>query len=249
MAQTLTGLNQPSGGAPFATDNSTIDGGRVLLVKPIFGLDGSLKFVEDAAGNRLPVKAVMTDATDADVKTGDAALAAERVTLVGGAQVAALQIDNAPAALGTDGGVPAMFIFNDSSAQMTAASAGFARMSKDRMVHIIGAPHAQKAQKTTAITTTAETTILSAGAAGIYHDISFLGVYNSNTATPVVISFRDTTGGPIVYQIPLSEKGGSNIPFGNDHWAQSTPATNWTASLSAAVATVYINVSAVKRVS
>lgn len=251
MAQTLTGTNVPGGGAAFATDNTAIGGGRVQFIKLLVGPDGTLQFVDDAAGLRLPVKAVISDTSDAEVKTGDLALNAQRVSIVGGASVAELQIDGSPYTPGTSGGVPAHFFYNDVATDaLSEKDVGAARCSKDRLLHMLGAPRVQTVSQSTVMpTSTAETTILAAPGLGIYNDLTFLGIYSSNTSTPVTVSLRDTTGGPIVYRLPLSEKGGSNIVFGKDNWPQTTPASSWTATLSAAVATVFINVLAIKRVS
>lgn len=185
------------------------------------------------------------------MKPGDLATSSIRVNVVGGTSVQQFQIDNAPYATQQDGGVPLHVIYDDVSVnQLAEGNAGAIRGSRDRLLHILGAPRVQTvAQSTQMPASTAETSILTAAAAGIFHDLTFIGIYNSNTTTPVTVSLRDATGGPIIYRIPLSEKGGSNIQFGKDNWPQAGAATTWTATLSAAVATVFVNVLAVKRVS
>lgn len=234
----VTVEGQAGTGAPFATDNATLGTGRVPFYKGAFGPDGTIFIVDDAAGRRMPVKAVLSDTSDAEVKTGDAASNSQRVSVIGGASVAELQIDNAPYVQGNSGGVPSHGLYKFGGIQLLVdGNAGAVRCSQERVLHVTSPPRENVIQGFQTLTTsTAEITILPS-IADTYQDLAFIGVYTDNITAPATTSlkvlFRDATGGPVRYTIPLGEKAGSNVAFGGLRWKQTTFANNWTVALSA----------------
>lgn len=99
-------------------------------------------------------------------------------------------------------------------------------------------------QQGTTISTTTETTILTAGAAGVFHDITLLMITNTS-ATAVRVDIRDATAGTIRFSVAIAANGGAVIPFAVP-LVQTTVASNWTATLSGAVTDIRIFVQAVK---
>jgi len=101
-------------------------------------------------------------------------------------------------------------------------------------------------QETLISLTTTETTILTAGAGGVFHDIMTITVTGNRD---VGITFRDSTGGTIKLVINLDQ----NAPFVHMAFSgaliQTTAANNWTAQLDASNATVAITITAIGRTS
>lgn len=101
-------------------------------------------------------------------------------------------------------------------------------------------------QHTQIASSSSETTILTAGAAGVFHDITAFTITNQ-TATAVNVTIKDATTGTtrMIIALPAAAGGG---------WAQSFPvpipqaaaANNWTATLSSAAVTVNVFVQAIK---
>lgn len=91
---------------------------------------------------------------------------------------------------------------------------------------------------------TTETTLLAAGAAGVFHDLTYLKLTNSS-ATGVLVTIRDATAGTAVdfwYVPPTTTMGGVlQVPF-----KQTTAANNWTIQCGASVSSLYATVQAVK---
>lgn len=81
-----------------------------------------------------------------------------------------------------------------------------------------------------------ETTILAAGAAGVFHDLVQLVITNA-TATAVNVTIKDATAGTTRMIIALAASGGVVIPFTRP-LTQASAANNWTATLSSAAVTV-----------
>ena len=99
---------------------------------------------------------------------------------------------------------------------------------------------------TTTISSTTETTILAAGAAGVFHDLTLLTVSNTS-ATDTRVDFRDVTAGAI--QFSLFVKAGAVVGFSlTTPMTQTTAASAWTAQLGTAVTDVRILVQACKNV-
>lgn len=101
-------------------------------------------------------------------------------------------------------------------------------------------------QNTGSVGTTTETTILSAGVAGVFHDLTIVTFTNA-TATAVRVDVRDATAGSVVMSFNLAANGGVVQPFAVP-WKQTTAANNWTMQLSAASITVHFNIQAVKNI-
>lgn len=99
---------------------------------------------------------------------------------------------------------------------------------------------------TVTITGTAETTILAAGAAGVFHDITSIKFANTS-ATAVRVDLREATGSNVVdcFYVPAGDMRGAvyTTPY-----KQNFAANNWTAQVSAAVTDVRISIQAVKNI-
>lgn len=85
-------------------------------------------------------------------------------------------------------------------------------------------------QTTTISASTAETTIVTAGAAGVLNDLMMLIISNTSTSTSTRIDFRDATSGTILFSLQ-SVGGGAPVGFalGGVPIPQTTAANNWTA--------------------
>ena len=100
-------------------------------------------------------------------------------------------------------------------------------------------------QTTTISGSTAETTVLTAGGAGVYHDLLTVLVANTS-ATAVRVDFRDTTGGSVRFSlyVPAGDTRGFAPPVAPV--AQAAANTNWTAQGSASVTDLRVFVQAAK---
>lgn len=100
---------------------------------------------------------------------------------------------------------------------------------------------ANRDHQSTAITaSTAETTIVTAGAAGVRNDLHFLSVRN-NSLNDTVGTLRDGTGGTVVDIMTI--KAGGVAGFSVDPSAglrQGTAATNWTLQSSVSVTSLEV---------
>lgn len=104
-----------------------------------------------------------------------------------------------------------------------------------KLVTVDGAPRElRKSQKATLSNTTAETTIITAGAAGVMNDVHGLILANTG-ATTTKVDIRDATAGTIIatIEVPTGETRGFMLPAGSGI-AQTTAANNWTAQCTAA---------------
>ena len=101
-------------------------------------------------------------------------------------------------------------------------------------------------QQTTIVSSAAETTILAAGAAGVFHDLVSLDLTN-RTATAVTVTIKDATAGTTRLIYSLAASGGM-VKIWLVPMNQAVAANNWTATLSVATVTVDINTQAVKNV-
>lgn len=124
------------------------------------------------------------------------------------------------------------------------------RLQADDQGRLITEPHAPRdltVHNRITLTTTTETTLIAAGGAGVFHDLVFLSMSNES-ATEVRVDIADSTAGTDRISMDLAaDGGGAVIPFPVP-MTQATANNNWTATLSAAVSTVYITAIAVKRV-
>lgn len=107
------------------------------------------------------------------------------------------------------------------------------------------APRELVTDTTTTITaSTSETTILAAGAGGVFHDITMLTVANTS-ATDVRIDFRSATAGAVRFSwlVPAGSTIGGVMQTPIN---QTTAANNWTAQSSASVTDLRIFAQAAK---
>ena len=102
----------------------------------------------------------------------------------------------------------------------------------------LNAPRDLQVRQTTTLTTTGETTILTAGAGGIFHEIDAIVVTNTS-ATDVRVDFRDATAGSVIFSLyaRANDMRGVALPC---PIPQAAAANNWTAQLSGAVTDVRI---------
>lgn len=110
---------------------------------------------------------------------------------------------------------------------------------------------ALRVQNTITITnSTTETTLLAAGASGVFHDLTMLVLTNA-TATAVTVTLKDATAGTTrgIYDLAAIGAGNSSIilPFPTT-LLQATAANNWTLTLSVNTVTVHAQVTAVKNI-
>lgn len=95
-------------------------------------------------------------------------------------------------------------------------------------------------QTTTLSASTSETTIVTAGGAGIFDDLIMLIVSNTSAATNTRIDFRDTTAGSILFSL-FSIGGAAPVGFALPvPIPQTTANTNWTAQCATSTTDVRI---------
>lgn len=87
------------------------------------------------------------------------------------------------------------------------------------------------------LTNTTETTLIAAGGAGVFRDLTYLKCTNTS-ASLVRVDLRDATGGTVIDTWALAASGGGfNIAFPVPH-PQATANNNWTVQLSGSVTDV-----------
>jgi hypothetical protein len=85
------------------------------------------------------------------------------------------------------------------------------RAMADDLGRQVVAPHAPRdrvVQQQTDITGTTETTILAAGAAGVFRDLVHIIVSNSDNNNEAIVTFRDSTGGTVRLDMAVARSGG-----------------------------------------
>lgn len=106
---------------------------------------------------------------------------------------------------------------------------------------VVGSIRVLKARQVTIITaSTAETTIVTAGAAGVFKDLySLLLTNTSATATEVLI--RDATAGGTIssFMVPAGATVGFALPE-SGAWPQGTAANNWTATVGTSITSLKV---------
>ena len=112
----------------------------------------------------------------------------------------------------------------------------------DKLGKLIAIPAIRvlKAIQTTTITGTSETTIVTAGGAGIFKDLYRLVVTNTS-ATATSVTIKDATAGTTCYVLALP--AASTVGFSADAGSaaiQSAAANNWTATVANAVTSIVI---------
>jgi hypothetical protein len=104
----------------------------------------------------------------------------------------------------------------------------------------VGAIRILKGVTQTAITVNTETTIIAAGAAGVFNDLYGLILANSS-ATATTVTIKDATGGTTraVIVVPAGETRGFMLPV-DSAIPQAAAASAWTATCSTAVTTLNV---------
>ena len=114
-----------------------------------------------------------------------------------------------------------------------------------RLVTLAESDRALVATSTVTVSTTTETTLLTAATSTVFHDLTHLSCTNTS-ATIVRVDVRDATAGTVRQSWSLAASGGGfTTPF-RPPWPQTTAANNWTITLSGAVTDVRCQVQAVK---
>jgi hypothetical protein len=101
-------------------------------------------------------------------------------------------------------------------------------------------------QHTQIVNSTTETTILTAGASGVFHDLTSLILTNASS-TACTVTIKDATTGTTRMVLALAANGGAVINFPRPV-VQAVAASNWTATLSVNTVTVNIFAQAEKNV-
>jgi len=108
-----------------------------------------------------------------------------------------------------------------------------------RLLVSLGVPRELLTQNNITLTTTVETTLLAAGGAGVFRDVTAI-ICSNTSGTGVRVDFRDATAGTVRFSLQLAANGGGGIFVPVRPVKQTTAANNWTAQLSAAVTDVRI---------
>lgn len=121
------------------------------------------------------------------------------------------------------------------------------RRMMDDLGRSVITPHVPRdliTHNTITLSSTAETTLIAAGGAGIFRDLVLLMVSNTS-GTKVRIDIRDDTGGTIRWSFEVAADGGGAVIKFPVPLTQGTANNNWTAQLSAAVTDVRVNAIAI----
>jgi hypothetical protein len=104
----------------------------------------------------------------------------------------------------------------------------------------VGAIRDVKGVQKTSITTTTETTVVTAGGAGVFNDVYAIVVTNKS-ATGVSVDFKDATAGTtrMTLYAPATDTRGFTVAV-DSAMVQAVAANNWTATLSGAVTSIEI---------
>lgn len=143
----------------------------------------------------------------------------------------------------TDGGNPVKIGGVGKTANPTAVTDGqrvngvFDKQGKQITV---GAIRQLKGVQQTAIAVNTETTIVTAGASGVFQDLYALTLANSS-ATAVAVTIKDATSGTtrMILMVPAGETRGFAVPV-DSAIPQAAAANNWTATVSSAVSTLEV---------
>jgi hypothetical protein len=153
----------------------------------------------------------------------------------------AMSGDTANAA--TDAGYPVKIGGLAKTTNPTAVSDGQrvnATFDKQGKQVVVGAIRQLKGVQNTSITASTETTVLTAGAAGVFQDLYGLTLTNSS-ATVALVTIKDATAGTtrFVFEVPANDTRGFMLPV-DSAVPQATAANNWTATVSPATTTLYV---------
>jgi hypothetical protein len=101
-------------------------------------------------------------------------------------------------------------------------------------------------QKTTINNSTAETTIVTAGGAGVFNDVYSLILANTGAVTTEV-DIRRSTGGAVIvtFEVPAADTRGFMLPWTSAK-KQLVAANNWTATCTAGTTSMEVSVDYIK---
>jgi hypothetical protein len=107
---------------------------------------------------------------------------------------------------------------------------------------VVGALRDVKGVQKTPLSVTTETTVVTAGGAGVFNDVYAIIITNTS-ATGVSVDFRDATAGTIRMTLyaPATDTRGFTVPV-DSAMVQAVAANNWTATASGAVSSLQITV-------
>ena len=120
----------------------------------------------------------------------------------------------------------------------------------DKLGRFVMIPHVPReliVHNRIALSSTAETLLIGAGGANVFQDIVFLFPSNES-GTEARIDIRDATAGSVRLSIDLAADGGGAVVPLPVPLTQAVANNNWTAQLSAGVATVYLTAIAIMQV-
>ncbi len=151
---------------------------------------------------------------------------------------------------GVDSGNPVKVGGKARSADAAAVATGDrADLYMDLLGKVVVVPQAPRALlgcASVTLTTTTETTLLSAGGAGIFVDLSWVCITNTS-ATAVRVDFRPATAGTVGLSVLAPAGLNVMMPFVEVPFLQTTANNNWTVQLGAAVTDVRISAGSLKR--
>jgi hypothetical protein len=125
-------------------------------------------------------------------------------------------------------------------AAMTSTNSSPLQVDKVGRLLSVAVLRTLKGVQKTSITVNTETTVVTAGAAGVFNDVYAFMVTNKS-ATAVFVDFRDATAGTVRMTLaaPASDTRGFTVPV-DSAMVQATAANNWTATVSSAVTSIEI---------
>lgn len=125
-----------------------------------------------------------------------------------------------------------------------------ARIITDDVGRTVNVPHQVRdliVQQTTTITaSTTETTVLTAGAAGVFHDLIAIWFANTGSAN-IRVDLRDATAGSVISSFAVPARNTVGVVF-SAAFKQASSANNWTAQCSASTSSLYVTAQAAKNV-
>lgn len=273
MADNVT-LNTGAGGEVLATDQLA-GGEHVQVVKLADGAADAATRINAGGGveaNALRVTlandstglvsvddnggSLTIDAASLPLPTGAATSAAQlvdghNVTVDNAAGAAAVRNQGADAHDAVVAGNPVLQGGEARTTNPTAVVDGDAvrAMHDDvgRQVIRLDAPRDLVTDNNITLTGTTETTLLAAGGAGVFHDLTML-TFSNSSGTAVRVDIRDATAGTVRLSFFLAASGGGAVVSFRVPKNQTTANNNWTAQLSAVVTDVRIYAQAIANV-
>ena len=117
----------------------------------------------------------------------------------------------------------------------------------DKNGRLLTVPFAERGRtfaQTTAIAVITETTVVTAGGAGVFNDLSFLSFSNSS-ATATLVALKDATAGTTRGTWWIAAGASLSIPF-TTPLSQAVANSNWSVTCSVAATSLYVNAQYVK---